>query len=228
MEMSEDYAIEFAEGQHLPVFLSGDEMQRYRETEKVGMTAHSILMGALLGYNNMYGVADLDLEREFLADTIRNLARYVFKKNDLGEFLLNAAHWLRTEVSLSHGRTALKTAMQLAPFNMKVRTDFISMTWYQAEDEADESVRHDLLEEIVETYQKFNLEELPEFFLGRTSYFFCATLGMLGRHTLSGDREWYEYAKKYINHQFALDRLEEYESEGFSMEFCRTSAVNSD
>jgi len=215
MQMSDDYTITFAEGQHLPVFLSGEEMDSFRETNKISFTPHTILMGALLGYSNMVGVPDHDLEREFLADTIRNLALKAFKDDNLGKFLLKAAHWLRSEVGLSRGRTASQTSMQLAPFNMAIRTDYISMTWYQAEDEQDETLRLHLLEEIVDTYQKFSMEELPEFFLGRTSYFFCAALGMLGRHTLPEEREWYDHAFRYIDHPVPLEKLEQCQRDGY-------------
>jgi len=64
---------------------------------------------------------------------------------------------------------------------------------------------------------------VPEKFLEKTSYFFCASLGMLGRHTLPGDREWYNHASGYVEQPFALERLKESLLGGFSMEVCRTS-----
>ena len=73
------------------------------------------------------------------------------------------------------------------------------------------------------TYQQLNPGELPEQFLERTSYFFCASLGMLGRHTQPGDREWYSHASGYVEHPFALERLKDSLLGGFSMEVCRTS-----
>lgn len=226
LQMSDDYTIEFGDGKHLPVFLSGADLEAYRETNKITINSHSILMGALLGYNQeIFGIPYPEQEREFLADMIRQLAIRVFRKDDLGGTLLGAAHWLRENVGLPHGRTALKTAMQLAPFIMAIRIDYICMCWYQAEDESDKNTRHNLLEEIVASYQRFSLNDLPKFFLERTSYFFCSALGILGRRTLPGDREWYDHTFRYINHPFPLGKLEQCQREGFCMEVCRTSSV---
>ncbi len=222
--LTEDFTLEFKERRHLALFLSGEDQAEYRDTEKIVITPHTILMGSLLGYTDyIFGIEDMDLERVFLADTIRDLTKYVFKKDDPGGFLLDAAHWLRAHVSLTHGWTALKTAMRLAPFHTGIRIDYICMCWYRAEDEQDENGRRELLEEIVATYQQLNPGELPEQFLERTSYFFCASLGMLGRHTQPGDREWYSHASGYVEHPFALERLKDSLLGGFSMEVCRTS-----
>jgi hypothetical protein len=50
LALAEDFSIRFDRKHYLPIFLCGADVQNYKKTKKVSITAHAVRMGILIGY----------------------------------------------------------------------------------------------------------------------------------------------------------------------------------
>lgn len=174
LQLSDDFTLEFDKDRNLPVFLCGEDQVRYRETEKVSITGHSILMGLLVGYGQRFpGLTCLGEEQEYLEDTIRALAIDLFNKGcDWRVFLLGAAHWLEEYAGRQFGIRALKTCLALSPEDTGTLYDYVTMCFYEANEEDDDAVYLDLIREVVTHCPQIDFEKLPAELHDRTRFYY--------------------------------------------------------
>ena len=219
-KLLDDFTLVFEEEHRLPVLLSGDDLEHYKNTSNISITAHSVLLGCLSGYGQRIPLVEKpEREYAFMADTIRKLAKEGFSNDDLGVFLCSVAQWLREYVNLQTARKALSTAMLLEPLHAGLRNDFIGTTWQLAET-AEPVVQQNLLNELIDTYQHQFLGEVSQENLEMCSYFFCCALGLLERWQLPEEGEWYASARHTITNEQLLQNLDDGEQYGFSMNQC--------
>ena len=221
LPLSDDFELNFDEQCHLPVLLIGDAQQHYNENGKVSITAHTILMGILLGYEELIpGTSESAGCSGILSRSLRKLVKGYFGKDDIATFLLGAAHWLRENAGLRYARKAIWTAMQLEPFAASIRNDYIGILWHTAENETSPVALSKLLQELVDAYCHQFFNEVGPVNLEMSSYFFCCSLGILQLIEQPAEREWYKCAFRNIADEYLVEKLKESEETGFSMQLC--------
>ena len=219
-KLLDDFTLFFEEEHHLPVMLSGDDLEHYKNTGNISITAHSILLGCLSGYDERIPLVEKpEREYAFMAETIRKLVKEGFGNEDPGAFLCSVAHWLREHVNLQTARKALSTAMLLEPLHAGLRNDFIGTTWQLAET-VEPAMQLNLLNELIDAYQHQYLGEVRWENLEMSSYFFCCALGLLKRWQRPEEGEWYASARHTITNELLLQNLDDCEQYGFSMNQC--------
>lgn len=219
-KLLDDFTLVFEEEHHLPVLLTGDDLEHYKNTGNISITAHSVLLGCLSGYGQRIPLVEKpEREYAFMAETIRKLVKEGFGNEDPGAFLCSVAHWLKGHVNLQTARKALSTAMLLEPLHAGLRNDFIGTTWQLAET-VEPAMQLNLLNELIDAYQHQYLCELNQVHLELCSYFFCCALGLLKRWQRPEEGEWYASARHTITNELLLQNLDDGEQHGFSMNQC--------
>lgn len=121
-------AIGSDESLHLPVFLTGKDLDLFKKSGGVNFNPENLVIGILLGLQDNPPTLNLQEIKPFLIKGLDLLvSEYRFK--GLEELVLSIAANLRENIDLDSSTTSLVSGLQLLPESDKIRSDLIVTLW---------------------------------------------------------------------------------------------------
>ncbi len=198
-------AVGATEKTHLPLFLSGNDLDAFKRTGAVNFSPVTLLYGILYGASDDPPTLDVSLSSRYFAKALELLAPEL-KMPDVEQLILTAGANARQEFGSAVSARMMGNGLGFVPQSDKIRSDFVVDLWVSAE-ERDESEHLVVLREIVSLLKQIDIASLAPPFRKCLSYIATvafsetepsAEADFVRAHFSAEDLDWIPKEKKQI------------------------------